>query len=290
MPGKADGAPARTYRAHAFTRFWRILTGGLFGISRASLLVILWLVLRATDPPVTPPVLVRLVLALAVAPGLAAALLRRAFTVTVAIRDGQLDAHGRGLQIAAPCRAVADVVPWVVPLPAAGFSLRFVSGERLRWGLAADDPTPLLGGLSSVGVAAAETAAAHPSSVYAHARATVGVRRWYHLLGRFVGFALVPTAVLFNAHQHIAYGGPLGQYYMFGLAPYLRTFAVYWLTLALYLLLYASLWRALAEGVCLAAAWLAPARAAPVRRAAEVACQVLYYGGVPLLLLVRFLD
>ena len=40
--------------------------------------------------------------------------------------------------------------------------------------------------------------------------------RWHHLLWKFVGFALAPAAVLFNAHQHIAYGGTLGQYYLEG--------------------------------------------------------------------------
>jgi len=95
--------------------------------------------------------------------------------------------------------------------------------------------------------------------------------------------------VLFNAHQHIAYGGLLGEYYLLGLGSYLRTFAVHWLTLTIYLVLYASVWRGLAEGMALLAACVAPARAAAVRRAAEIVCQVAYYGGVPVLLLLRFL-
>jgi hypothetical protein len=48
-------------------------------------------------------------------------------------------------------------------------------------------------------------------------------------------------------------------------------------------------WRGLAEAACLVAAHVAPARATAVRRAAEVACQVGYYGGVPVLLVLRFL-
>jgi len=53
--------------------------------------------------------------------------------------------------------------------------------------------------------------------------------------------------------------------------------------------LYASVWRGLAEGTALLGACVAPARAAGVRRAAEIVCQVAYYGGVPVLLLLRFL-
>src|SRR5206468_3785068 len=82
--------------------------------------------------------------------------------------------------------------------------------------------------------------------------------------------ALLPTAVLFNAHQHITYGGVLGEYYLLGLGSYVRTFAVHWLTLTIYLVLYASVWRGLAEGTALLGACVAPARAAWVRRAAEI--------------------
>ena len=164
------------------------------------------------------------------------------------------------------------------------------SGRRLRQGLQIDDPTPLLLALAEAGgLEAARAATRHPVLVYAHARARGAPRRWHHLLGRFAGFALLPTAVLFNAHQHIAYGGLLGEYYLLGLGSYVRTFAVHWLTLTIYLVLYASVWRGLAEGVALLAACAAPANAAGARRAVEIACQVAYYGGVPLLLLLRFL-
>ena len=120
------------------------------------------------------------------------------------------------------------------------------------------------------------------------AKQAFGRSRWYHLAAKFPLFALLPTAVLFNAHQHIAYGGLLGQYYLHGLRAYLLTFAVYWVTVAIYLVLYASTWRALGEAAALLAAWTAPSRAARVRRGVEVGCRVLYYGGVPVLLALRF--
>ncbi len=59
--------------------------------------------------------------------------------------------------------------------------------------------------------------------------------------------------------------------------------------LTIYLLLYASVWRGVAEGVALLTAWVASAHAIAVRRAVEIACQVLYYAGVPVLLGLRFL-
>ena len=124
--------------------------------------------------------------------------------------------------------------------------------------------------------------------IYAHVRAAYGPWRWTHLTARFPLFALLPTAPLFNVHQHIAYGGLLGQYYMLGLRPYLETFALYWATVTVYLVLWASLWRGPAELACWIAAAVAPSRAATVRRRAEWIVRVLYYGGVPVLLGWRF--
>src|SRR5262245_39342905 len=129
----------------------------------------------------------------------------------------------------------------------------------------------------------------HPVAVWAQARAALPPWRWYHVVWKFVVFALAPTAVLFNAHQHIAYGGSLGQYYLEGPGAYVRTFALYWLSVSLDLVLWAAVWRALAEGVALVMALVAPSHAARVRRAIEFACRLLYYAGAPALVAARFL-
>src|SRR5262249_57453928 len=118
-------------------------------------------------------------------------------------------------------------------------------------GLELADPLPVLAALG-------EEADTPPVVVWAHARAATAPWRWHPLLWKFVVFALAPTAVLFNAHQHIAYGGSLGQYYLEGRGPYLRTFAIYWLTVSIDLVLWAALWRAIGEGVALAAPWIPP--------------------------------
>jgi hypothetical protein len=76
---------------------------------------------------------------------------------------------------------------------------------------------------------------------------------------------------------------------LLGFRAYLETLLVYWTTMTIYLVLYASLWRGLAEGVSLLATAAAPARAAQVRRAVDVVWRVAYYGGVPVLLGLRFL-
>ena len=159
----------------------------------------------------------------------------------------------------------------------------------MRYSLELDDPTPLLESLAdAAGVDSARAAASHPNCIYAHAKRTAGRRRWYGALAKFAGFGLLPTGVWFYAHQHIAYGGLLGQYYLEGPGPYLTTFTISWGLASVYLLLYASAWRAAAEAVCWLAAWFAPGRAAALRRVSEIACALVYYGGVPVLIAVPF--
>jgi hypothetical protein len=262
------------------------VAGVLVVVSRASLPAIALGILTAREP-VTLPVLVRALVVLTALPGLAAWLIGRAFAAEVKIRGSDLVVQHRELVLEVPFASIERVTPWVVPLPGPGFGIRTRSGRRLRYGLQMPDPTPLLLALRAGG---ARMTTRHPSILYAHAKRGVGVWRWYHRLGKFIGFALLPTAVMFNLDQHVTYGGLLGQYYLQGLVPYLETFGRYWGLVSIYLLLYASVWRGLAEGATLAAAWVAPPQAARVRRMAEIGCQVIYYGGVPVIVLVPFLQ
>ncbi len=281
---RADG------QVHAYPRSWRVIAAALFAVSRASLPAILVLVVVLTDPPITPPILFWLVTVFALLPGLAAWLIERAFVADVEVRGVELVLRRRDLRMEIPCTAIAGISPWIVPLPGPGLSLRMRSGRRLRYGLQVADPTPFLLALAGPGgVDGARLAARHPNMVYAHAKQACARPLWYHRVGKFVVFALVPTLPLFRVHQLIAYGGTFGEYYLYGPAAYLATFALHWLTLSIHLVLYASVWRGLAEAVALLAAWVAPARPAQVRRVAEIACQAGYYGGVPLFLVLRFL-
>jgi hypothetical protein len=274
-------------RVRAYASWSRALVAAALAASRASLPVILLLVLLATDPPVTPPALFRLVAMLTVLPGAAAWLAARALTTQVEVRgDDFVLTRGR-VKMEVPCASIAEVAPWVVPLPGPGVALRLRSGRRLPWALESADPRPLLLLLAErAGVAAARAALTHPTVVYAQARVRRG---WLYLVAKFPLFALAPTAVFFNAHQHIAYGGTLGEYHLLGPASYLGTLATYWATMTIYLVLYASVLRAPAEEVALLTAWVAPSRMARVRRAVEIACNVLYFGGVPVLVALRFL-
>ena len=274
--------------AQLYSPWWRIIAGVLVAVSRASLPVLLVLGMLVGQP-ISLFVWLRTLGSFAVLPALAAALIARGLRARVEVRDAELCAHRGDLTIEVPCAAIERVIPWVFPLPGPGFSLRMRSGRRLRYGVQTTDPAWILSALVEIGgVEVARSALCHPIVCYAHQRSLVGWR-WYHFLVKFVLFALIPTGVWFNAHQHIAYGGALGQYYLEGLVQYLRTFGISWSLTTVYLVLYASALRAVAEVVALLAAFVAPARASGTRHWVEVACGVIYYGSVPVIMLMPFL-
>ena len=271
----ADAQVVRCYRPG-----WRVVAAFLFALSRVSLPWILWRVWVAVDPPITPPLLAEMLLVVWALPGAAAWLIGRAFTAEARLAGDVVElVRGEGRVVLARDR-IAAARPWWLPLPEPGFAPQFSDGTAAPFAIAARDPTPLLATL-------APAALRHPLMVWAAARPPAP--GWWYYVRRYVLFALLPAAVLFNAHQHIAYGAFLGQYYLMGLGPWLATAAIYWATLCAYLLLYASAWRGVAEAVAMLAAWLAPARAVPVRQAVERIDQVAFYGGIPLSLLLRFI-
>src|SRR5262249_14337837 len=193
-----------------------------------------------TDADVfTPPVLVPTLLLLAALPAAAAWLIERAARAYVLVDDRHLVLRRRDLRLEVPRVSIAGVTPRSLPRPGPGAALPLRSRGRLTGGLEIRDPLALseaLGGTPT---------RTHPVAVWAQARAALPQWRWYHVVWKFVVFALAPTAVLFNAHQHIAYGGSLGQYYLEGPGAYVRTFALYWLSVSLDLVLWAAVWRGL---------------------------------------------
>jgi apolipoprotein N-acyltransferase len=267
----------------ALARWARAAVAAVHVVSRASLVLLLVALVRAMDPPLDPETLAHLFVRWTVAPGLAAWMLARALAARVTVRDGTLAIERADRRVEVPLTALARVVPWRIPLPGPGVTLVLHSGRRVPWGLqtwALADLLRVLGYADAGG---------QPAVVYAEAGHAAGAPRWYHVVAKYVLFAFPPAAVLFNAHQHIAFGGLFGEYYLMGPRAWLETFAVHWATVAVYLVLYAGTLRVLAEGVALLAAYVAPSRAARVRRAVEAGCRLLYYGGVPVLLLIRFL-
>lgn len=267
----------------------RALAAALMLVSRVCLLLLLVAVWRANDPPITVDLLARDFLAFVIVPELCARLLCRAFAGSARVEAGSLRVERGGRRLEVPCASIERVQPWRLPLPRPGLTLELRSGARFPARLALADPARLLEALAAADVAAARDALARPAVRYAAARAA-WPRRWYdRAFTKVVLFALLPGCIGFYAHQHIAFGALLGEYYLMGLAAWLRSFAAHWLTGALYLALWAGLFRMAAESLLLSAAHAAPERAGGARRIAERAATALFYVSVPALLAARFL-
>lgn len=280
------GAPAK---ARAYPLPARLAVALLSVVAALGLAALGIAALFANDPPVTPDVLIRAFALQVALPACVAALIARAFAADVRLRAGDLVVERRGRRVEVPLASIHHVRAWRWPLPTPGFELELRSGRPSPFALALRDPTPLLRELDLARVGGASAALTGTLAFWVAARGEIGPPSLARRLLKFPGFALLPTALLFNVHQQISYGGLLGEYHLLGPASWLGTLATYWATTTLYLLILAAGLRVLAELACLGITRAAPARAEGARRAAELGCGIAYWAGVPLLLLLRFL-
>lgn len=270
-------------RASLLTPAWRFVAAALVAVSLVTLPT--YLLALVLLPPVPPIVMIRSFIVGTALPAVVAWAVERAFAGTAELRDGVLELCRGDLAATVPGDALAGVHPWRISLPRPGLALRLRSGARLPVGVALDDPGLLLAALAAAGIDVT-AARRHPAMVVA---ATRRRGRWWGPVLKFAGLGSLPAALLFYTHQHIAYGGTFGQYYLEGPEAYLRTWGEYWGTTVVLLLSWASCWRAAAETIVWLVAALRPSGAALARRLVELACRLAYYGGVPALLAARYL-
>jgi len=276
-------------RATVYSAFWRILSAASAAVSRGAPLALLAIIMLSPDPPANPLRLIRVFSAFCLAPAFLAWTIQQLFTAALRIADGSLVIEQGNRRIEIPADAIHAVEPWALPLPQPGLWLRLPSGRRFGYGIQVPDPAAWIDALVQIGADESVRAArSAPAATYAHAKALSGSWRWYQRLFKYVAFALVPAVTLFRVHQWIAYGGTFGEYYTYGLRAYLLGFGVYWGTMIVYLVMWASLCRLVTEIVSWGAVLAAPSQAVRARRAAEIVHRVLYYGGVPALLILRF--
>jgi apolipoprotein N-acyltransferase len=209
-----------------------------------------------------------------------------AFATRASIENGALVLTRGAHRLELAVRDILAVEPWRMPIPGPGVSLRLVSGERWRYGLALANPTALARALISAG---APTREGTPSRETTYAKARLAIRR-----GRidkpFAKFFLYPIALAlpaFRLHQHIAYGSGFGEYYTFGLMAYLTSFALWWAAWAIGVVLLAAALRAAIEAGTLLAVLLRPGQAIDIRRLLERLGLAALYLGLPAWLLLH---
>jgi hypothetical protein len=281
----ANAPAAPRFQVHAYSLPLRVISAVLQGVAAANLLYLTVLIVfftftGAMNP--TPPARAGwLFLAALVLWGLVR-LLHWLTAATLSVEPERLVLERRGDRFEIPLASVDSVRPWWLFPPGSGLTLRMKSGRAFQYALGVEDPLPVLEAMGGAGL--------HPNAAFARARFELGRRRWYHLALKFVLFPLLPTALMFRLNQIITYGGWRGQYRMYGLGPYLQSFATYWVYFIAMLVLFAIPWRAMFELVAFVGAWLSPPHARGVRRFVEIASAVVYYAGIPALIAWRFLE
>ncbi|MBY0238382.1 MAG: apolipoprotein N-acyltransferase [Burkholderiaceae bacterium] len=240
---------------------------------------------------------IRLFGALFLLPEVAAWCLLRAFSAEATLADGRLVLARGTLRTELALKDIVAVTPWRLPIPAAGVTLRLVSGRPWHSGLMVDDPAGFSAALATVSATVSATAAPQQASpvsrwlavmaVYGQARMALRRWRWDHPLVKFAALPLALAIPAFHLHQHIAFGSALGEYYTFGLAAYLRGFSLWWAAWTIGVVLCAALLRAGIEAAALLGALLRPAAATGIRRALERAGHALLYVGLPAWLLLN---
>jgi apolipoprotein N-acyltransferase len=282
------GPAAYSEQVIVLSAVWRIAAASLRLCAGVGLLAVALRMLLRDGLQVNSLSQVGWFLAAVVAPALAAWALQRAFAARAHIEAGLLVLQQRGQRVEIPLAAIAALQVWRLPLPTSGVDLLLTSGKRWSQGIAVADPHALLQALNAAG-SSARSAGTHAPALarYAHNRAA-SKRRWMdHPLLKFVLFPLPPALPAFRLHQHIAFGGSLGEYYTYGLQAWLTGLVIWWVAWAIGLMLFAAALRVLIEAGCVIAQGTSSARAAGVRHALEWLGRLLLYGGVPTWLLLR---
>jgi apolipoprotein N-acyltransferase len=279
----------RKYHVVAYPAGWRWPVAGLFALSRLSLVVIALMLLLGWF--ISPPLLARLILFLALVPGLLVMLFRMLFAAECEVSADGLSLRRTGLmrrwRFTVRLTDIQTWTCWSVPAPGPGLSISLAGETGTReLVLETRHATSMLASLDHIGPAQPPEAA--PAALaYCEARAASRLARWHWPVFKFGLFGLLPVLVVFRLHQNIMYGGLLGQYYLQGLGPWLSSLAYHWILVSIYLVLYAAFWRSWVELICWLGTRYAPARAGQLRAGGEILALTAYFAGIPAFIVWR---
>lgn len=226
-----------------------------------------------------------------VLPALGAWAIERGFAATARIESAALVLEQRGQRIEIPLASIVALRPWRLPLPHAGAHLQLASGQRWPRGLVLADVLSLQRALAEAGSPVRiDGGLSARLATLSRVRAAT-IRRWLDHGGvKFALFPLLPAAVAFRLHQVIAFGGPFGEYYTYGLKAWLTGALIWWASWSIGLMLFAALLRLLVEAATVLALPLSAARAIAVRDALTWLARGAFYLGVPAWLALRLLS
>ncbi len=275
-------------RVRVVSPAWRAGIAALRGLSRLSVLG-LGLALLLDEGLRTQSLLqLRLVAALVLAPEAAAWCLLQACTARLALDGGTLVLARRGGErLCCALASLRQAQGWRLPWPGPGLDL--LTDEGKTWPLLLGRPHDLREALRAAGAPLAAPGEDSRAARYTLARQRLRRHRLARPAWKFLGLPLLLALPAFALHQHIAYGGFLGEYRSYGLAAYLGAFGLWWAAWAVGVLMASAAVRAGIETL----AWLGllwrPAGALSMRQGLESAGLALLYLGLPAWLALRLL-
>jgi apolipoprotein N-acyltransferase len=211
----------------------------------------------------------------------------RAFAARASLEQGVLVLTRGKQRLELAVQDIAAIELWRLQIPGAGATLRLGSGEQHR--LAHANPAALARVLVAAGATPAPERSPSRVSLYAQVRLAIKRGRLDHPLLKYVLLSLLLAIPAFRLQQHINYGSSFGEYEAFGLAAYLKGFALWWAAWLIGVVLTASALRAAIEAGTLATVLLRPTRAVDARRWFERLGLAALYLGMPAWLLMRII-
>ncbi|MCR5882897.1 apolipoprotein N-acyltransferase [Rhizobacter sp. J219] len=266
----------------------RVAAGLLRGVARLSLLAMALVFLFGDGPFRTNNFAqIRAFSVFFLAPELAAWLLLRAFAAQLSLEAGLLVFTRGRRRLELPLADVAAVEPWRWPIPGSGAWLRLGSGARWPSGLLHADPAGLARAIEAAGGAAVQERASLRARTYAQVRRAIQ-RGWLeHSLVKYGLFPLLLAVPAFRVHQFIVFGSSFGELQVYGLAAYLKAFALWWAAWTIAVVVCAAVLRAFTELGTLASVWLRPGRALDARWWLDRGGLAVLYLGLPGWLLLK---
>lgn len=261
----------------------RLAAGLLRAFARASLLWMCAILLLNDALRANTLAQVRMFSAWFLAPEAAAWCLLLLFSARASVADGQLILARGARRLALALGDVASVRLWYLPFPRYGLTLRLASGQARTYRLALADPRALAAAIAAGGGPAPQEPASPFAALQAYAQAALATRR-SRLDSPLIKYLLLPLALAipaFHLQQQIAYGGPFGEYYSFGLKAYLLAFAIWWAAWTIAVVLSEAVLRLAIEAATVLAALLQPRRASAVRDGLQRAGHALLFLGIP---------
>lgn len=266
----------------------RGVAGALHGLACASLLVMGAAMLFNDSLRGNPLAQIRAFATYVLAPELAAWCILLAYSARLFIEEGQLVLQRGRQRMALALADIAAVVPWQLPVPGNGATLLLTSAKPWRFGIAMVHPQRLAHALSH-GDRTAASAAQPLAARYAQVRLAIRRGHLDRFWVKFIVFPCLLALPAFHLHQNIAYGGGLGEYYTFGLRPYLTTLALWCAAWTIGVSLCAAALRAAIEMGTVATLLIRPTHAVAVRQSLESTGRLLLFVGLPAWLLVQAL-